>query len=143
MASNNIYLHLDPAKDIGIIAPYHAQCQKILSILPRELEGTKVGSVEEFQGQVCVYLSGPSAGLIQGNQERRVIIISTVRSSTNFVGYDMQRTLGFVANPRRFNGNVYFRQLLLTALRISLFCSRRYARQVTSYRCRESRYAVP
>ncbi|KAJ3556290.1 hypothetical protein NM688_g2107 [Phlebia brevispora] len=82
----NRKLRVDAEKDIGIIAPYHAQCQKILAALPRKLRGVKVGSVEEFQGQ-----------------ERRVIIISTVRSSTNFVGYDVQRTLGFVANPRRFN----------------------------------------
>jgi len=32
-----------------------------------------------------------------------VIIISTVRSSKEFVNYDLKHTLGFVANPRRFN----------------------------------------
>ena len=42
----------DPARDIGIITPYHAQCLKILNALPKELKGVKVGSVEEFQGQV-------------------------------------------------------------------------------------------
>lgn len=40
------------SKDIGIIAPYHAQCQKILSVLPQKFKDVKVGSVEEFQGQV-------------------------------------------------------------------------------------------
>lgn len=37
-------------------------------------------------------------------QERRIIIMSTVRSSTNYVEADIRRSLGFVANPRRFNG---------------------------------------
>ena len=37
-------------------------------------------------------------------QERRVIIITTVRSSRDFINYDLRYTLGFVANPRRFNG---------------------------------------
>ena len=32
------------------------------------------------------------------------MIISTVRSSKDFVKYDLRHTLGFVANPRRFNG---------------------------------------
>lgn len=44
-------------KDIGIIAPYHAQCLKILSSLPERAKGIKVGSVEEFQGQVRLHLS--------------------------------------------------------------------------------------
>lgn len=30
--------------------------------------------------------------------------MSTVRSSTNYVAADIRRSLGFVANPRRFNG---------------------------------------
>ncbi len=38
------------------------------------------------------------------HQERKVIILSTVRSSKEFVSYDVRHTLGFVANPRRFNG---------------------------------------
>jgi helicase MOV-10 len=38
--------------DIGVIAPYHAQCLKIRSVLKAISENIKVGSVEEFQGQV-------------------------------------------------------------------------------------------
>ncbi|KDQ59997.1 hypothetical protein JAAARDRAFT_125682 [Jaapia argillacea MUCL 33604] len=72
--------------EIGVIAPYHAQCLKIRATLRSVADEVKVGSTEEFQGQ-----------------ERRVIIISTVRSSKEFVEYDLRHTLGFVANPRRFN----------------------------------------
>lgn len=36
-------------------------------------------------------------------QERHAIIVSTVRSSFDFVEFDLRHTLGFVANPRRFN----------------------------------------
>ncbi|KAF7348608.1 Rna helicase [Mycena venus] len=82
--------------DIGVIAPYHAQCLKIRASLRAVADGVKVGSVEEFQGQ-----------------ERRVIIISTVRSSREFVEYDLRHTLGFVANPRRFNVAVTRAQALL------------------------------
>ncbi|KAJ7636873.1 P-loop containing nucleoside triphosphate hydrolase protein [Roridomyces roridus] len=85
--------------DIGVIAPYHAQCQKIRNTLRAVAEGVKVGSVEEFQGQ-----------------ERRVIIISTVRSSREFVAYDLRHTLGFVANPRRFNVAVTRAQALLVVV---------------------------
>ncbi|KAF8954804.1 P-loop containing nucleoside triphosphate hydrolase protein [Flammula alnicola] len=68
--------------DIGVITPYHAQCHKLRTSLRPFADGVKVGSVEEFQGQ-----------------ERKVILISTVRSSKDFVQYDLRHTLGFVANP--------------------------------------------
>ena len=50
--NSNVRLRVVPERDIGIISPYHAQCQKIRRALPKELEKAKVGSVEEFQGQV-------------------------------------------------------------------------------------------
>ncbi|CAL1708616.1 unnamed protein product [Somion occarium] len=81
--------------EIGIIAPYQAQCGRIRRALT-DYEGIKVGSVEEFQGQ-----------------ERRVIIISTVRSSKEYIEYDLRHTLGFVASPRRFNVAVTRAQALL------------------------------
>lgn len=46
----------------------------------------KISSVEGFQGQ-----------------ERNVIIISAVRSSSSFVNDDIRHSLGFVACPRRLN----------------------------------------
>ncbi|KAK7042905.1 hypothetical protein VNI00_008640 [Paramarasmius palmivorus] len=82
--------------DIGIIAPYHAQVLKIRNSLKAFADTVKVGSVEEFQGQ-----------------ERKVIIISTVRSSREFVAYDLRHTFGFVANARRFNVAVTRAQALL------------------------------
>ncbi|KAG0706249.1 P-loop containing nucleoside triphosphate hydrolase protein [Suillus ampliporus] len=86
-------------KDIGVIAPYHAQCLRIRKLLKSMADEVKVGSVEEFQGQ-----------------ERRVIIISTVRSSREFLEFDLKRTLGFVANPRRFNVAVTRAQALLIVI---------------------------
>ncbi|KAK0477928.1 P-loop containing nucleoside triphosphate hydrolase protein [Armillaria novae-zelandiae] len=72
--------------DIGIIAPYHAQVRRLRRSLEKVTPGIHIGSVEELQGQ-----------------ERTVIIMSTVRSSMEFVEFDLRHTLGFVANPRRFN----------------------------------------
>lgn len=43
---------LSEPDDIGVITPYHAQRCKIGRILTDKLHDIKVGSVEEFQGQV-------------------------------------------------------------------------------------------
>jgi len=72
---------------IGVITPYNKQMQKISRLLKgADLGGVKVGSTELFQGQ-----------------ERRVILISTVRSSSDFIGFDNKHNLGFLDNPKRFN----------------------------------------
>ncbi|KAL0566482.1 hypothetical protein V5O48_015530 [Marasmius crinis-equi] len=86
---------------VAVITPYHAQRIKILNLLHRDpkLRDIKVGSVEEFQGQ-----------------ERRVVIISTVRSNSNFIAADIRRTLGFVANPHRFNVAITRAQALLIVI---------------------------
>ncbi|XP_032827229.1 helicase MOV-10 isoform X2 [Petromyzon marinus] len=82
-------------KDIGIIAPYRKQVQKIRKAITevdkelkklKDIRELKVGSVEEFQGQ-----------------ERTVIIISTVRSDMSFLSFDEKFGLGFLRNPKRFN----------------------------------------
>ncbi|XP_029951705.1 RNA helicase Mov10l1 [Salarias fasciatus] len=73
--------------DIGIISPYRKQCEKIRVLLSSVgLLNVKVGSVEEFQGQ-----------------EFLVIILSTVRSNESELSDDLQSTIGFLANPKRFN----------------------------------------
>nr|XP_040019755.1 RNA helicase Mov10l1 [Gasterosteus aculeatus aculeatus] len=75
------------ASDIGIIAPYKKQCEKIRVLLGKVgLSDVKVGSVEEFQGQ-----------------EFLVIIMSTVRSNESVQSDNLQSVLGFLANPKRFN----------------------------------------
>ncbi|KAM9343086.1 putative helicase mov-10-B.1 isoform 2-T2 [Pholidichthys leucotaenia] len=81
-------------KDIGIIAPYRKQVQKIRKALEKvgkefkfkDMDALKVGSVEEFQGA-----------------ERSVILVSTVRSSPEHMEMDKKFTLGFVKNEKRFN----------------------------------------
>ncbi|KFV61329.1 Putative helicase MOV-10, partial [Dryobates pubescens] len=82
-------------KEIGIISPYRKQVEKIrraitsldpdLKALP-DINQLKVGSVEQFQGQ-----------------ERRVILISTVRSCNEFLALDETFRLGFLKNPKRLN----------------------------------------
>ncbi|KAJ8245693.1 hypothetical protein GJAV_G00273480 [Gymnothorax javanicus] len=75
------------ATEIGVIAPYRKQVEKIRVLLSRVgLSDIKVGSVEEFQGQ-----------------EFLVIILSTVRSNEASVSEDSQYVLGFLSNPKRFN----------------------------------------
>lgn len=82
------------AKDIGIIAPYRKQVEKIQKALKSvpalrrwtDLTELKVGSVEEFQGQ-----------------ERKIIMVSTVRSSINYIKMDKDFNLGFLSNEKRFN----------------------------------------
>ena len=81
------YIYSVGPEHIGVISPYAAQCGKIRKTLTSVAGRIKVGSVEEFQGQ-----------------ERRVIIVSTVRSNAEFILSDIRHSLGFVANPRRFNG---------------------------------------
>ena len=73
--------------DIGVITPYRQQVVKIINVLESEdIFGIKVGSVEQFQGQ-----------------EKEVIIISTVRSTSRHNEHDKTFSLGFLSNPRRFN----------------------------------------
>ncbi|XP_072174451.1 RNA helicase Mov10l1-like [Diadema setosum] len=93
---NDPTLHLKET-DIGIITPYRKQVEKINQLLDTfEILDTKVGSVEEFQGQ-----------------ERLVIIISTVRSSTSLMAFDVRHQLGFLSNPKRFNVSITRPQALL------------------------------
>ena len=62
------YLGVDP-EDIGVIAPYKAQVRMIREFLKQAgLSDISVGSVEQFQGQVCVdrmfMRDGANSGLL-------------------------------------------------------------------------------
>ena len=89
-------------ENIGIISPYRKQVSKIKQALKtrnnthNNFDSVLVGSCEQLQGQ-----------------ERRVIIISTVRSSTDFLSRDKFFNLGFLENPKRFNVAVTRAQALL------------------------------
>uniref|UniRef100_A0A2H1X2J2 RNA helicase n=1 Tax=Spodoptera frugiperda TaxID=7108 RepID=A0A2H1X2J2_SPOFR len=73
--------------EIGIIAPYVAQIRHLRRLFEHmHLDRPKIGTVEEFQGQ-----------------ERSLVIISTVRSSSHLIEDDLQHSLGFVENPKRLN----------------------------------------
>ncbi|KAL4622450.1 putative helicase mov-10-B.1 isoform X1 [Arapaima gigas] len=80
--------------EIGIISPYRKQVEKINKAIKidkelkqlKNIKELKVGSVEEFQGQ-----------------ERKVIMVSAVRSSTTYMKMDEDFNLGFLTNEKRFN----------------------------------------
>uniref|UniRef100_A0A8C4RP92 RNA helicase n=1 Tax=Erpetoichthys calabaricus TaxID=27687 RepID=A0A8C4RP92_ERPCA len=92
-------------KEIGIITPYRKQVEKIRKAIRtfdkelkdmKDIQELKIGSVEEFQGQ-----------------ERKVIIVSTVRSCQDYVKMDEDFNLGFLNNPKRFNVTVTRAKALL------------------------------
>lgn len=75
-------------EDIGVITPYHLQVTTLRKLFADEPNRYPilVGSVDEFQGL-----------------ERKIILISTVRTDKRNVDLDIRRRLGIVACPKRTN----------------------------------------
>jgi len=85
---------------VGIISPFRKQVEKIRTLLKgRSMQQVKVGSVEDFQGQ-----------------ERRVIIVSLVRSSSQYLEFDLKYNIGFLKHPKRFNVAVTRAQCLVIVI---------------------------
>ena len=76
--------------EIGVISPYKRQCQKIRGKLGESSE-VMVGTTEEFQGQ-----------------ERRIIILTTVRSNPDYIQQDQLAKIGFLKNKKRLVSHIFF-----------------------------------
>lgn len=73
--------------EIGVITPYRKQMERIREFIDIiGLDKPKIATVEEFQGG-----------------ERRVIIVSLVRTDPRNLDVDIKKQLGFVFNQQRFN----------------------------------------
>lgn len=82
---------------MGIITPYTKQTKVLRSLLTEQgVKVPKIGTVEEFQGQ-----------------ERMIILVSTVRSSSSLLVYDRIHRLGFVKNCKRLNVSISRARALL------------------------------
>ncbi|XP_055304449.1 probable RNA helicase armi isoform X2 [Sitodiplosis mosellana] len=75
-------------EDIGIITPYSVQLRALKKYHNKQFPkpNMKIGTIEDFQGL-----------------ERKVILISTVRTCSTETAVDVNRRLGFVKCPNRIN----------------------------------------
>lgn len=72
-----------PHEEIGIVSPYRLQCKKISDkLMSANWKNIEIGSAEQFQGK-----------------EKKIIILSTVRSNTPHCG--------FLNNPKVSNSQAY------------------------------------
>ncbi|KAJ3026925.1 UNVERIFIED_CONTAM: hypothetical protein HDU68_004814 [Siphonaria sp. JEL0065] len=84
-------------KDFGVISPFREQVKLIRELLrANHLGSVDVGTVEDYQGM-----------------ERRIILISTVRSNSAYLNQDLKNDLGVVMFPARLNVALTRAQALL------------------------------
>ncbi|XP_022817398.1 putative helicase mov-10-B.1 [Spodoptera litura] len=82
-----VQVHNVSACDIGVVTPYIRQVYQIRKSLQEcGIRKIDVGTVEGYQGQ-----------------EKRVVIISTVRANCDLLEYDAKFQLGFLVDDKRFN----------------------------------------
>lgn len=83
--------------DFGVIAPFREQVRRIrLALREKKWAGINVGTVEDYQGM-----------------ERKIIIISCVRSSAKFLARDKESDIGIIHNNQRMNVAITRAQALL------------------------------
>ena len=91
-------------KEIGIISPYRRQVEKIKNLMNRRFQssGGKIGGGKHIEGipENWNKVTVGSTEEFQG-QERRVIIMTTVRSQPDLLQHDFTHKLGFLRNPKR------------------------------------------
>jgi hypothetical protein len=96
---------------MGIITPYQQQVKKFRQALALEAPSSSPSSASSASSSASEVLVG-SCEQFQG-QERKVILLSTVRSSPELLEDDALFHLGFVGDRKRFNVAVTRAQALL------------------------------
>ncbi|KAI8619601.1 P-loop containing nucleoside triphosphate hydrolase protein [Chytriomyces sp. MP71] len=87
-------------RDFGVISPFREQVKLLRALLRANgLGSVDVGTVEDYQGM-----------------ERRIIVISIVRSRVKFVNADLAHDVGLVRSPARMNVAMTRAQALLVVV---------------------------
>jgi DNA polymerase III delta prime subunit len=83
--TNGVHITAD---DVGVITPYRKQVDHLKGKIRHypHLRDVKIGTTEIFQGK-----------------EKKIIIITAVRSRSEYIQFDDKFKLGFLKNPKRMN----------------------------------------
>ena len=103
-------------KEIGVISPYRRQVEKIKDLMNRRFQPNRsgkkaAGNVSDYIPETWPEITVGSTEEFQG-QERRVIIITTVRSQPELLQHDFTHKLGFLRNPKRYFQVIFFMIIL-------------------------------